>query len=123
MAVIKQSFLIGLGLYLFGGLATALFMSIEACLWFLVGGGFALMNLMAASYLVTYGLPRWKNKLAFLGLLFLKSLSFIAMIAAVLMFAKPLLLPFTMGVGIVIFSLIVWAIREGLGSKRQVSEA
>ncbi len=119
MDAIKRSFHIGIALYILGAVAIAVFMSISAALWFLVGGGFAILNLMAASYVVIKGLPRFKNKVVFLGLIFLKSLSFVAMVAAVLMFAKPRLLPFTMGVGIVIFSLVVWAVWESLISRRR----
>jgi len=116
--LLKSTLILGFILFVLGTMATAIFWGPEAALWFAVGGIFALFNLMAAAYLVIKGLPYWRNKAGFLGLLFLKSISFVAIVAVVLMFAKPLLLPFTMGIGIVIFSLAIWAVREAFRARR-----
>lgn len=114
MNLFKKAALLGFGLYLFGALGFAIFVSIEFCLWFLVGGGFAILNLLAAAYLVVRGLPRMRNKALFSCLVILKSVAFVGVVGVVLMFARPLLLPFTLGVGIVIFSLVLWAALESL---------
>lgn len=114
----KGTLILGFILFVFGVMSSAMIWGPEAALWFSVGGVFALLNLLSAAYLVIRGLPFWRNQAGFLGLIFLKSLCFVGIVAAVLMFAKPLLLPFTMGIGIVIFSLLVWAVREAFRSRR-----
>jgi len=116
--LVKSTLVFGFVLFIFGTMAITFLMGPEAALWFAVGGIFALFNLMSAAYLVVKGLPYWRSKAGFVGLLFLKSLCFVAIVVAVLMFAKPLLLPFTMGIGIVIFSLAIWAVREAFRIRR-----
>lgn len=89
----------------------------EAALWFAVGGGLSLVNVCMAAWVVSFGLKSAKSKGIFLGFLMLKSLTFVLVVAVILMFLKPLLLPFTSGLGVVIFASIgaaVWEMRRYL---------
>lgn len=72
--------------------------------WFALGGALALTNVLFAAWVVHKGLKEVRRKAVFLGLLLMKSLSFFVLIAIILMFLKPQLLPFTLGIGIVIFA-------------------
>ncbi len=92
-------FVLGYFLFFFAG-------SSDDSIWFAVGGGLGLINLILAGLLVKFGLKSTLHKGLFLGLLLLKSLVFVMTIALVLVFLKPKLLPFTLGVGIVIFGAI-----------------
>jgi len=89
----------------------------ESALWFGVGGGLAAVNVFFAAWVVRNGLSSFQSKGVFLSLVLAKSFSFLTVVAGILMFLKPLLLPFTLGLGIVIFSSIIaaaWEIRRQL---------
>ncbi|MDB5039107.1 MAG: hypothetical protein JWQ35_2635 [Bacteriovoracaceae bacterium] len=81
-------------------------------IWFAIGGGLALINIFFAAFVVKFGMRSLKNKGLFLGLLLLKSVTFVAVVAVVLVLVKPKLLPFTLGVGVVIFGAIGAALFE-----------
>ncbi len=98
-------YFIGLtGFYFWSGL--------EAFLWFAVGGGLAVVNIFFAAWVLRFGFQGVKQKGMFLGILMVKSLTFLAVVACILMFLKPLLLPFTLGLGVVIFSTVLAALWE-----------
>lgn len=85
---------------------------LDDCLWFALGGGLALVNIFVAAWSIRFGFHSVKKAGVFTGLLLLKSLSFLAVIAVVLVFLKPLLLPFTLGITIVIVGALLAALWE-----------
>ena len=108
--VIQISFLIfALGLLGF------YFRDREDTLWFGVGGGLTLVNLIFAYFVIKKGLTSLKSKGAFMFLVLLKSTSFVAVVAAILALLKPRVLPFTLGLALVMFGAVVaalWAARQ-----------
>jgi hypothetical protein len=107
-ATIRAAFAI----FLIGMAVTYFAYGYEAFLWFSVGAGLALVNVFFACWTVSNGLQNLQKKGIFLGLLLLKSSSFLVIVACILMFLKPLLLPFTLGLSIVIFASIGVALWE-----------
>src|SRR4051812_21148611 len=75
-------------------------------IWFLVGGGLALINILFAAFVVRLGFKSLRNRSLFLALLLVKSFTFVMVVALVVVFLKPKLLPFTSGVGLVIVGAI-----------------
>jgi hypothetical protein len=80
--------------------------------WFALGGGLALVNILAAAWSVKMGLISLQKSGLILGLFLVKSFTFLALVAAILLFLKPMLLPFTLGLGIVIVGSVGAAIWE-----------
>jgi|GEM_PF-4258252 len=111
--MIKKSLTIASFSYFIGILAFWLGKDFSSALWFAVGGGLTLLNFLLAASIVSRGIKMIKNRGLFLGLLLIKSLLFVAVICLVLMFTKPILLPFTLGIGIVIFGAVIAAILDG----------
>lgn len=105
MKISAFTYFVGLGLF-------AWFQGWESALWFGIGGGMALFNYFLAMIFVRIGLSRVRYSAPFLSILLLKSLAFVGIVALVLMFSKPLFLPFTLGIGLVIFGAIIWAVLE-----------
>lgn len=106
---LKSTLILSFAVYLLGCFVFYLQSGSESLLWFAIGGGLALVNVFFAAWAVRYGFKSLKRKALFLGLLLLKSFSFVLVVAAVIMFFKPLLLPFTLGLGLVIFSSVIVA--------------
>ncbi len=96
------------------GVLALFFYDREDSLWFAIGGGLALVNLIFAYFVVKRGLGSLPSKGVFLGLLATKSLSFLAVIVLVLMVLKPRVLPFTLGLGLVMVGAVVVAVGEAL---------
>jgi ethanolamine transporter EutH len=111
--MIQRSFYLALASYLIGIITFYFTADLASALWFSLGGGMALLNFLVAAYIIQVGLSKIRQKSLLLLMIFGKSLVFIAMVALVLSFTKPLLLPFTLGIGLVIFGLILWAAIEG----------
>lgn len=111
--MIRHSFLIACFIYIIGIIAFYFASGVGAALWFGVGGAMALLNFLVASSLVQFGLTRLKKAPLILALIFMKTLIFLVLVVLVLSYAKPQLLPFTLGIGLVIFGLILWATLEG----------
>lgn len=109
---LKRTFQVGLMVFLAGLIGFAVFQGTDAMLWFSIGGGLALVNLFFAVWAVAHGLGRIQKKAMVLGLLLMKSLTFVLLISIILMFLKPVLLPFTLGIAIVIVGATVTAIWE-----------
>lgn len=97
---------------LIGALVIGLLQGREALLWFVLGSGLALVNLGVAAMVVRIGIGSIRNKGLFLGLLLMKTLTFLGVVAAFLVFMKPQLLPFTIGLGVVIFGSVFAALLE-----------
>jgi len=98
--------------FLAGVLAFYFIEGLDSALWFALGGALALMNVFLAAWSIRMGMASIKKAGIFTGLLFFKSLSFLAVIAVVLVFLKPLLLPFTLGITIVIVGALLAALWE-----------
>lgn len=107
-------------LYVLGLIAFFFAQGLEPAIWFGVGGGLALLNFMVACAVVGKGLSNIRRRGFMLGVLLIKSMSFVALVAFVLMFTKPQVFPFTLGIGIVIFGLTVWAVIESRHSIKKV---
>lgn len=118
MKTLRQILLVSFVLAFVGSLAFYFLKGLEEAVWFAFGAGAALMNLLLAFFLVQRGLHGAKSKGLFLGFLLMKSLSFIALVAVVLLVLKPALLPFTSGIGIVIVGATFWA---GLDSLKRIT--
>ncbi|TVQ79184.1 MAG: hypothetical protein EA369_05330 [Bradymonadales bacterium] len=109
----KQSLVfMGLG-YLIGLIGFYLSEGGVAAIWFSLGAAISAFNFVLGVYLVRTGFDRISSKPMLLGLIFLKSLAFLALVGAVLVVAKPQFLAFTLGIGLVIFGLTLWALNEG----------
>jgi hypothetical protein len=106
-------------LVFFTGLILFYFREKSEWLWFAVGGGLALVNVLFAAAVVRLGLKSVKNKAIFLGLLVIKSSTFVLLIGLVLVFLKPKLLAFTLGITVVIFGAIGAALYEVRHYRRQ----
>jgi len=111
--MMRESLLLALGAYIIGFVCFWLFRDLSAALWFGIGGGLAMLNFLVAAYVVNQGFEKIRAKPLLFGLIFLKSMLFVAVVAVVLTFTKPQLLPFTLGIGLVIFGLVLWAAKEG----------
>jgi hypothetical protein len=107
----------------FAGIIAFYFAEKGDWLWFAVGGGLALVNVLFAAMLVRVGMHSFKNKALFLGMLLAKSMLFILVVAMVLVFLKPRLLPFTLGVTVVIFGAIAAALYETRHLRKQSTAA
>lgn len=103
------------------GILVFYFLGKEDGLWFAVGGGLAMVNIFFAAVVLKLGFNSLKNKALFLGLLLIKSLSFVLVVALILIFLKPSLLPFTLGVTVVIFGAIGTALYETRHLRRQLN--
>ena len=103
---------VSFALFALGTVIFFLSSSLDKTLWFTVGGGLALMNLFFAVWVARQGLHSNASKGVFLGLIMIKSFTFLLVIAGILVFLKPALLPFTLGVGIVIFGSVLAALGE-----------
>jgi hypothetical protein len=103
---LKRTIQVALGIYFLGLIGAYFFRGFEWFLWFAVGGGLALVNVLYAFWTIRHGLTSVKSKGIFLGLLMFKSLTFVSVVAIILMMLKPLVLPFTLGLGIVIFASV-----------------
>lgn len=99
-------------LFAVGLAAFQFWFGIEAASWFGLGGALALANVFLAAWSVKIGFKALKQSSMFMGLLLLKSLSFIGLVAVVLVFLKPLLLPFTLGISVVIVGATLAAVWE-----------
>lgn len=84
----------------------------EAGLWFAVGGILSFVNLMMASWAVQFSLLNVKKSSVFAFLLMIKSSLFLAIIAGILVFLKPHLLGFTLGLSLIIVSGVLAALVE-----------
>jgi hypothetical protein len=109
---LKITIRVAVVLFLSGFIFFYLFSSIESAAWFSVGGAMALVNLSSAAWIIRQGFKSLPSKAFFLGVLLLKSLAFVFLVGFVLVFLKPQLLPFTLGVGGVIFGSIGAAVLE-----------
>lgn len=116
---IKLSLIVSLILFFAGSIAYY-FMNIQAFPWFALGGGLALINVLFAAWVVKFGLDRLRANWFVLGLFLLKSLTFLVVIAAILILLKPMVLPFTLGLGLVIFGSIIAA---GIESRHLLKKA
>ncbi len=95
-----------------GSIAFYFLAGLKPMLWFSLGAGLALINVFAAAFAVRFGLQNLRKKPLFIGLLLLKSLTFFVVVAVVLVFLKPLVLPFTLGISVVIVGATVAALWE-----------
>lgn len=109
---LRKTLLVSFSLFLLGTLVFLIARGLESALWFAFGGGLALVNFYLAMIAVSRGLENIKNASIFIGLILFKSLTFILLIAVILMFLKPQLLAFTLGIGVVIFGAVVSALIE-----------
>ena len=116
---LKNTAKISFFLLIFGLVAFYIWMPLPFALWFGVGGGLTLLNVYFAIWAIRFGLGTLQKKSVFLGVLLIKSLSFVLAVAAILMFLKPLLLPFTLGIGLVIFGALGAALWEILKQKKK----
>jgi len=98
-------FLVGTGLFYY-------FRGPQEAIWFAIGAALALMNVFVAAWSIQFGLKSAKKSATFLMLLLVKSMSFLLVVGVVLVFLKPLLLPFTLGITIVIVASVLAAIWE-----------
>jgi hypothetical protein len=113
MMELNKTIKVSVGLYLIGMAAFALFTKgWESCLWYSISGGLALINVFFAAWTVKFGFKSVTNKGLFFGLLFIKSMTFLMMVIMVLVILKPLVLPFTLGISVVIFGAVGAAIYE-----------
>ena len=110
--MIKTSLKIALVLMTIGIGSFGLARSWEDALWFELGSMLALTNFGLAGLVVRKALGGVRKKFLFLSLLLVKSFFFVSSVVLVLMFVKPSLFPFTLGIGLVIFSLVLWAAWE-----------
>jgi len=118
--VLKQSLKLALVLYAIGILVFYFWKGFHDSLWFAIGGGIALLNFFMGVLAVSTGISKLQHKGMVLGLLLMKSFSFVAVVAVVLMFAKPQLFPFTLGIGLVIFAVTFWAVLESRHTIKKV---
>jgi hypothetical protein len=110
---LKKTLKTSTGLYLAGVLAyVVLRPGYDEALWFAVSGGLALVNIFFAAWTIRFGFKSTQNKGLFLGLLLFKSMTFLMVVLVVLMFLKPLLLPFTLGISVVIVGAVGAALYE-----------
>lgn len=109
---LKNTLKISILLYLAGVVGFAFWKGNEPALWFAFGGVLALVNVFFAAFVVRKGLESIRGKPFFLGLLFFKSLTFLMVVTVTLMFLKPQLLPFTLGIGVVIVGAVGAAFYE-----------
>ena len=121
MKVLTSGLKVSTVLFFIGLVAFYFAEGFDSALWFGIGGGIALFNFLIACFVVSSGLEKIRNKGLLLGALMFKSMSFVGVVAVVLMFTKPLIFPFTLGIGIVIFGLVVWAALESRHSLKKVS--
>lgn len=94
----------------------------ENTIWFALGGLLALVNLFVAALVVAFGLKSLKSATFFLIILLFKSLVFVSSVALVLVFLKPKVLPFTLGILLVIFGAIGAAFFESRRYLKKRSE-
>lgn len=116
---LTSTLFISLGIFFVGSLTAFVVGGEEPGLWFSVGGGLTLINFYFAAWAVRFGFKSLKNKGIFLGLLLMKTMTFLMVIAMILILVKPLLLPFTLGISIVIVGATVaalWESRKILGN-------
>lgn len=109
---ITSSLKISVFLFIAGIVASLLFLGGDFSLWFGIGGGIGLLNFMLGAVFVRYGLKNLKRSGVFLSFLLIKSLAFVGIVAFVLMISKPALLAFTLGISLVIFGPVIWALWE-----------
>lgn len=109
---LKITLRIGMALFVLGSTVFYWLMGFQNAAWFALGGALALFNVFVAAWSVRFGLSSLKKSATFVALLMIKSLSFLAVIAVVLIFLKPLLLPFTLGITTVIVSSVIAALWE-----------
>ena len=109
---LKKTVRFTLILYIVGALLFFVFGGLDRGLWFGIGGGLALLNVFFALWTIRFGFKSTKNKGLFLGLLIMKSMTFLMVVLILLMFLKPVLLPFTMGISLVIFGAVAAALVE-----------
>lgn len=107
---LKQIFMTSFFLALIGALSFHYFGRNEDVIWFGIGSIGGLLNFSLISLLVTRGLQSGKKKGAFLSFLLLKTFSFLGLLLVCLMLLKPSILPFTLGVTIVIVGAFLWAL-------------
>ncbi len=120
--VIRNSFWISVVLFLGGLLVASLLWSKKEALWFGVGGGIGLLNFMLGALFVRQGLKSLRRSGIFLFFLLIKSFAFVGVVAIVLMISRPALLPFTLGISLVIFGPLVWALWESRKYLKVVSK-
>ena len=84
----------------------------DSGLWFAIGGLLSFVNLMLAAWAVRFSLMNVKKSSVFAFLLLIKSSFFLALIAAILIFLKPQIVGFTLGLSIVIVSGVLVALVE-----------
>jgi len=115
MITLKLSLRFCVALYLIGFGIFWYFKGLESGLWFGLGGGLSLLNVFLAAFSVRYGFENIKKSSIFVGFMLMKSLTFILVVATVLIFLKPQLLPFTLGISVVIVGatlLAFWELRK-----------
>ena len=84
----------------------------EVGLWFTIGGLLSFVNLVMAAWAVHFSLLNVKKSSVFGFLLLIKSSFFLALVATILIFLKPHLVGFTLGLSVVIISGILAALAE-----------
>lgn len=90
--------------------------------WFALGSLMSLGNLALSAFVLRLGFQSAGRQALALGLVLGKSIVFLAAVAVMLFFFKASFLPFTAGVLLVIFSLVIWAIGHSLAAKRKSFE-
>lgn len=113
-------------IYFLGVLGFFLLRNTEEMLWFAIGGGLALVNVALAAWSIRFGLENVKKSAIFLTLLLFKSLTFLTVVAAILFFLKPLVLPFTLGITIVIVGALlagIWEARRMVKPQKDLGTA
>jgi len=110
MTALKQIFFTSFILALAGCVAFYWLGAETDFVWFGVGSVAGLLNFSLIILLVFRGVQTWKKKSVFLSLLMLKTFSFLGLLIVCLMLLKPAILPFTLGVTIVIVGAFLWAL-------------
>jgi len=108
---LKLTIRVALILYILG-LIAFYFAEPEQMTWFALGGGLAVFNILFAAWVVRIGFASLKGNSMVLGFFMFKNFTFLVLIAFILLFLKPMLLPFTLGLGLVIVGSVVAALWE-----------
>lgn len=114
-AVLKITLWVSFFIFFAGTLGFGLTRGFESGLWFGVSAGMTLVNVMLGAWAVRFGLSRLKKAPLLLTVLLMKSTTFVMVVAVILAFLKPLVLPFTTGFAVVIVGAVltaVWEIRR-----------
>jgi hypothetical protein len=114
---------ISLAVFIVGLAALYFWQGLEAMAWFGLGGILTLMNLFLVAWSLRFGLNNLRKSSLLMALLLVKTMSFLGVTAIVLVFLKPLLLPFTLGITIVIVGSILAALWESRRYMKRTQEA